>query len=199
MCVYTCSAYANYSIPQTNGSKADGIVAENPGKTLDQLVAEKKLNADQKAQVLKKPSLEASLAQLKAQVEQYKKFDQEYKAAAQAEKALFEKSHSERASKELEEAVTAAKVEAKLAAKKEQEDNFLSLSQFLRLAAVRRGEDEDPELPENIALEALLVKVYTGDATAVNAITKIVEGSTEPVTTQAGDILKSTCKLISQC
>jgi len=178
---------------QTNASKVDGIVAENKDKTLDQLVAEKKINADQKAQLLKKPALEASLAQFRAQIEQYKKFDQEYKTASAAEKAQFEKTFTERASKELEEAVSAAKTEALAVAKQEQESGFLALSQFLRLAAIRRGEDEDPELPENVALEALLVKVYTGDITAVGAMSKIIEGSTDSVTTQAGDVLGVTC------
>jgi hypothetical protein len=180
---------------QTNASKVDGIVAENKDKTLDQLVAEKKINADQKAQLLKKPSLEASLAQFRAQIEQYKKFDQEYKTASAAEKAQFEKTFSERASKELEEAVSAAKAEALATAKQEQESAFLALSQFLRLAAVRRGEEEDQELPENVALEALLVKVYTGDISAVGAMSKIIEGSADSVTTQAGDVLSVTCKL----
>lgn len=176
----------------TNASKVDGIVAENKDKSLEQLVAEKKINQDQKAQLLKKPALEASLAQLKAQVEQYKKFDQEYKAAAQAEKEQFQKTTGEKAVKELEDAVAAAKVQAAVAAKKEQEEGFLALSQFLRLAAVRRGEDEDPELPQNVALEALLVNVYTGDASAVGAISKIIQGSTEQVCNQAGGVLDVT-------
>ncbi|TVY43896.1 hypothetical protein LOCC1_G003844 [Lachnellula occidentalis] len=176
----------------TNASKVDGIVAENPDKTLEQLVSERKINADQKAQLLKKPSLEASRTQLKEQIEQYKKFDQEYKTAAQTEKAQFEKTFTERSVKELEEAVAAAKAEAVASAKQEHEDGLLALSQFLKLAAVRRTTEEHQDAPENIALESLLVKVYTGDLTAVSFISKIIQGSTENVASQEGDILPVT-------
>ncbi|TVY35329.1 hypothetical protein LSUB1_G006502 [Lachnellula subtilissima] len=176
----------------TNASKVDGIVAENPDKTLEQLVSERKINADQKAQLLKKPSLEASRTQLKEQIEQYKKFDQEYKTAAQAEKAQFEKTFTERSVKELEEAVAAAKAEAVASAKQEQEDGLLALSQFLKLAAVRRTNEENQDSPENIALESLLVKVYTGDLTAVGFMSKIIQGPTDQVASQEGDILPVT-------
>ena len=131
---------------------------------------------------------------MKEQIEQYKKFDHEYKTAAQAEKAQFEKTFTERASKELEEAVAAAKAEALATAKQEQENGFLALSQFLRLAAIRRTDEEDRDLPENVALESLLVKVYTGDLTAVGAISKILQGSTDPVANQEGEILPVTCR-----
>ncbi|KAF4628179.1 hypothetical protein G7Y89_g9971 [Cudoniella acicularis] len=182
----------------TNASKVDSIVAENPSKTLDELVAERKINADQKAQILKKPSLQASLTQLEEQIAQYKKFDQEYKARLQAEKADFEKIHTERSSKELEEAVAAAKAEAVVTAQKEQESNLLLLSQFLRLAAIRRGEDEDPELEENKALEGLLAKVYSGDAAAVASMFGLIKGSSEAVTSVNGDILTVTYADIKQ-
>ncbi|KAF1827394.1 uncharacterized protein K489DRAFT_15032 [Dissoconium aciculare CBS 342.82] len=58
--------------------KIDAIIAENPGKSLDSLVADRKLNADQKAAALKKPQLQAQLAQLEEQSAHYRKFDADY-------------------------------------------------------------------------------------------------------------------------
>ncbi|KAJ5042076.1 uncharacterized protein L3040_004634 [Drepanopeziza brunnea f. sp. 'multigermtubi'] len=165
----------------TNASKVDSIVAENPDKSLDELVASRKINADQKAQLLKKPALQASLTQLEDQIAQYKKFDQEYKSKLQSEKADLEKTFAERHSKELEEAVSSAKSEAAASAIQEQQDNLLLLSQFLKLAAIRRGEDELAEQEESKALEGLLAQVYAGDASAVAAMLSLIQGSSETI------------------
>jgi hypothetical protein len=159
------------------------------------LVAERKINADQKAQILKKPGLAQQLQQYEEQIAHFKKFDQEYKAASQAEKAAFEKTHTDRASKELEEAVSSAKAEGANAAREAQESNLLLLSQFLRLAAIRRGEDEDPELEENKALEGLLGRVYTGDAAAVSSMLSLINGSDEKIYSVNGDPLSVSCKI----
>jgi len=175
----------------TNASKVDNVLADNPGKSLDELVATRKINADQKAQILKKPTLQASLAQLEEQIAQYKKFDQEYKARSQAEKAEFEKSFIDRASKELEEKLAAAKEEAAADALKEQESSLLLISKFLQLAAHRRGEEHDPTLDENKAIEGLLHKVYLGNENAVAAMTKIIQGS-EDTTSFNGELLNTT-------
>lgn len=179
---------------QVNASKVDSIVAANPDKSLDDLVKEKRINADQKAQILRKPQFEAFLAQFQEQLEQYKKFDQEYKARSQTEKAEFEKIHTEKASKDLKGAVEAAKAEAETTALKEQKDNLLLLSQFLKLAAIRRGEDEAAELEESKALEGLLAQVYTGDASAVSAMLNLIHGSKDVVTSVHGEALTVTCK-----
>jgi len=157
-------------------------------------VASRKINADQKAQILKKPSLQASLAQLEEQIAQYKKFDQEYKARAQAEKAAVEKELTEKSTKELEETVATVKAEAAAAAAKEQHESLLVVSQFLRLAAARRAEDVDQALDENQALEGVLVEVYTGDETAVTAMAKLINGSDEQTTSINGEKLSTTCK-----
>jgi D-Tyr-tRNAtyr deacylase len=159
------------------------------------LVAARKINADQKAQILNKPKLQASLAQLEEQINQYKKFDQEYKARMQAEKAEFEKSFNEKASKELEDAVTAEKAEAVAEALKEQHNNLLLISQFLRLAAIRRGDEEaDATLDENKALEGVLAKVYTGDEEAVQTMLKIIHGSSDKTVSVTSEVLSTTCK-----
>jgi hypothetical protein len=159
------------------------------------LVALRKINADQKAQILKKPSLEASLAQLEEQIAQYKKFDQEYKARLQAEKAEFEKSFTERAAKELHEKVAAAKAEAVASAEKDQQAALLLLSQFLRLAAIRRGDEEaDANLDENKALEGVLAKVYTGNQEAVDTMVKLIQGSKDATVSINNEPLATTCK-----
>jgi hypothetical protein len=170
------------------------VVAENPGQSLDDLVASKKINADQKAQILKKPALQASLTQLEEQIAQYKKFDQEYKAASQAEKAAFEKTLNERATKELQEAAAAAKAEAESNAAKEQGENLLLISQFLKLAAIRRSEEEIAEQEESKALEGLLGQVYHGDSTAVSAMMNLIQGTSDKVKSVNGEILDIDCK-----
>jgi hypothetical protein len=165
--------------------------------SLDDLVAARKINADQKAQILKKPQLQASLTQLEEQISQYKKFDQEYKARSQAEKAEFEKIHTERAEKELTETVGAAKAEAAAIATKEQHSNMLLLSQFLRLAAARRAEEADQTLDENQALEGVLLSVYSGDESAVATIIKLINGSDENTYSVTGEKLQTTCKALT--
>ena len=89
------------------------------------MVAARKINADQKAQILNKPKLQESLAQLEEQINQYKKFDQEYKAKMQSEKAEYEKTFNDKASKELEAAIAATKSQAAADALKEQHDSLL--------------------------------------------------------------------------
>jgi hypothetical protein len=101
---------------------------------------------------------------------------------------------TDKASKDLEEAVAAAKAEAETNALKEQKDNLLLLSQFLKLAAIRRGEDEAAELEESKALEGLLAQVYGGDATAVAAMLNLIQGSSETITSVNSEALTVTCK-----
>ncbi|KAA8574231.1 hypothetical protein MFRU_001g00230 [Monilinia fructicola] len=176
----------------TNASKVDNVLAENPGKSLDELVATRKINADQKAQILKKPSLQASLAQLEEQIAQYKKFDQEYKTKLQVEKAEFEKTFNERASRELEEKVNAAKESVAKEKDAEQESNLLLITKFLCLAALRRSPENDPNLEENKGIEGLLTQVYSGDEAAVAAMTKIIQGSEEACFSVNGEELTTT-------
>lgn len=179
---------------QTNASRVDNVISENPGLNLDELVAARKINADQKAQILKKPALQASLAQLEEQIAQYKKFDQEYKAVTQAEKAEFEKTLTERANKELEEAVAAAKAEAESASVELLHRNLLTLTKFLQLAAIRRSEEDKAELEDSKALEGLLTEVYSGNDNAVTHMLKLMKGSTDTLKSPHGEELSVTCK-----
>lgn len=187
--------YRNFSlILQTNASKVDNIISENPDKTLDELVAARKINADQKAQVLKKPALQASLVQLEEQIAQYIKLDAEIKFKYQNEKEAFEKNLRENARKELEEKMALAKAEAQENARKDLEESLLLLSQFLKLAAIRRAEEEAAELEESKALEGLLAQVYSGDASAVAAMLNLINGSNKTLKSVIGEDLNVTCE-----
>lgn len=176
----------------SNASKVDNIVAENPDKTLDELVASRKINADQKAQILKKPALQASLVQIEEQVSQYMKFDHDFKTRYQEEKAIFEKNLKEQASRELLDAIATTKAEAQETAAKELEESLLLLSKFLKLAAIRRAEEEVAELNESKALEGLLAQVYSGDSAAVAAMLNLINGSEKTLKSVSGEDLNTT-------
>ncbi|KAB5582358.1 hypothetical protein GE09DRAFT_264821 [Coniochaeta sp. 2T2.1] len=175
-----------------NASKTDSLIASHPDKSLDELVAAKIINADQKAQVLKKPGLEAQLAQLQEQLTQYLKVDQEYRGRLATEKAAFEKNLTEKLEKEHQAALAQVKAEADKEAAKTVHDNLLAVSQFLRLAAARRAEEADSQLDENMALEGVLLHVYSGDENAVATMLKLVQGVNEPTRSTSGETLKST-------
>ncbi|WQF82461.1 hypothetical protein CDEST_07475 [Colletotrichum destructivum] len=177
----------------TNASKIDNLIAENPGKSLDDLVASRTINADQKAQYLKKPALQAQISQYEEQLAQYKKIDQEYRARAVSEKAELEKSFAEKLEKEKAAAVAEAK--AQLEAQLEGDSinsKLLTLSQFLRLAAARRSEDADPNVEENRALEGVLLAIYTGDENAVATMLKLIDGTDEQTYSVNGEPLQTT-------
>jgi len=180
---------------QSNASKVDGIIAENPGKSLEELVSSKKINADQKAQVLKKPALQLQLAQYEEQIAQYRKFDEEHKTKASADLAQLERTLKETASKELEKALADATKDSQESASSQSKQSLLLVSQFLRLAAVRRGEEQDEESDENKALEGLLAAVYTGNAQAVSAMTSLIEGSSDVIRGVDGEETSITCRL----
>ncbi|KAL8872043.1 MAG: hypothetical protein Q9174_002257 [Haloplaca sp. 1 TL-2023] len=162
----------------TATQKVDSIIAENPGQTLDELLAARKINQDQKLQAQKKPALQASLTQLEEQVAQYKQFDDDYQKRLASEKAALETAHKEEVEKVKEAATSAAKAESA----KEAKDNLLVLSKFLRAAAAKRqGGDETS--PDNRAFEGALLLVYGGETGAVEAMENLITGSDEKVPT----------------
>ena len=165
------------------------MIAENPGQSLDQLLAARKINADQKAQVEKKPALQTQLAQLEEQLEHVKKMDEDFQRRAAAEKDALERAHKA----ELDTATAAAASEARAAADAHGRARLLTLSRFLRAAAARR-QDGDETLDENRAFEGVLLQVYGGDMTAVTAMSKLIDGSDESVPTVEGTLLTCTCK-----
>jgi hypothetical protein len=168
----------------TNASKTDTLLSQHPDKSLEQLVADKVINADQRAQILKKPALQAQVAQLEEQLVQYQKVHDQYTEKAGADKAAWEKS--------VESAKAEAVAEAKEGFKKEIYDHLLVLSQFLRLAAYRREEAKDPESDESQAIEGVLLAIYAGDASAVSSMLKLVEGSNDQIFSVPGEQLQTT-------
>ncbi|KAF2660833.1 hypothetical protein K491DRAFT_674457 [Lophiostoma macrostomum CBS 122681] len=173
--------------------KVDSILEANPGISLEDLVASRKINADQKAQAQKKPGLQAQLTQYEEQIAQYKKFDQEYQQKIAQEKDILQKSHSG----ELEKLKETLKEEAALEHKKAFQEKFLTLSRFLRAAAARRQlEDDDSDLTK--AFEGALLLVYGGDASAVAAVEKLIDGSEDSVPSTEGTSLSVTYGQIKQ-
>ncbi|KAI8288972.1 hypothetical protein K4K60_009878 [Colletotrichum sp. SAR11_57] len=182
----------------TNASKIDSLIAENANKTLDELVASRVINADQKAQYLKKPALQAQAQQYEEQLAQYKKIDQEYRTRAANEKAELEKAFAEKLEKEKAEAE--AEVKAKLEGDSSQSihSKLLILSQFLRLAAARRSEEADATIDENAALEGTLLAIYAGDDNAVAAMLKLIDGTDDKTYGVAGEELNTTFAQVKQ-
>ncbi|KAF2180213.1 hypothetical protein K469DRAFT_730223 [Zopfia rhizophila CBS 207.26] len=167
--------------------KVDSIVEANPGMSLDELVASRKINPDQKAQALKKPALQAQLVQLEEQITQYRKFDQDYQQRIAQEKETLQQSHSE----ELEKLRETLKTEAAIEARKVFREKFLTLSRFLRAAAARRQlEEDDSDLTK--AFEGALLLVYGGDIGAVQAAEKLIDGSEDHVPSTEGVTLSVT-------
>ncbi|KAL1896821.1 hypothetical protein Sste5346_004454 [Sporothrix stenoceras] len=176
----------------TNASKTDGLIAEHKDKSLDQLVSQKIINADQKAQVLKKPSLQAQLAQLEEQYNQFKKLDSDYRQRLIADKAEVTKTLTETFEKEKADAVREVSESTAAAAEKTLHDSLLTLSQFLRLAAARRADDQNQQQDENLALEGVLLQVYSGDENGVATMLKLVQGAEETTKGVTNEPLQTT-------
>ncbi|KAF2016557.1 hypothetical protein BU24DRAFT_422917 [Aaosphaeria arxii CBS 175.79] len=173
--------------------KVDSILEANAGVSLEELVASRKINADQKAQAQKKPILQSQLAQLEEQLAQYKKFDQEYQQKISQEKELLQQSHVS----ELEKLRATFKAEAEIESKKAFKEKALTLSRFLRAAAARRQiPDDDSELTK--AFEGALLQVYGGDAAAVAAVEKLIDGTSDNVPSTEGVILDVTYSQVKQ-
>lgn len=173
----------------TNLVKIETVVAEHKDKSLDELVSAKVINADQKASLLKKPALQSQLAQYEEQLAQHKKVEAEHRAhVAELQKSLAEKAEKEKAA-----ALADIKQKAEAEAEQTLRGNLLVLSQFLRLAAARRGDEEaDSTADENMALEGVLLHVYSGDNNAVETMLKLVQGAEDHTTSTSGDVLQTT-------
>jgi hypothetical protein len=120
--------------------------------------------------------------------------DEDYRSRSAADKANIETTLTEKFEKEKADAISELTEKAEADAKKSLHDSLLVLSQFLRLAAARRSEDADAGLDENMALEGVLLNVYSGDENAVSTMLKLIEGSSEVTHSVAGDELQTTCE-----
>ncbi|KAI5456412.1 hypothetical protein BGZ63DRAFT_396624 [Mariannaea sp. PMI_226] len=168
----------------TNASKTDALLSQHADKSLDELVAAKIINTDQKAQILKKPALAAQLAQYEEQLVHFQKVEEQFRTRAATDKAEFEKT--------LEKAKADVASEAKQASEEALKKNLLVLSQFLRLAAYRREEAKDPESDESQAIEGVLLAIYSGDESAVQAMLKLVDGTEDKIVSVPGEQLQTT-------
>lgn len=119
---------------------------------------------------------------------QYKKFEQEYQNKINQEKEILQKAHSA----ELDTLRDTLKAEATLEQKKAFREKFLTLSRFLRAAAARRQlEEDDSDITK--AFEGALLLVYGGDAGAVGAAEKLIDGTDDNVPSTEGVPLSVTC------
>lgn len=156
---------------------------------LDELVLDKKINNDQKAQALKKPSLQAQVAQIEEQIAHYKQFAAYYEERLANQKAELEKAHQEELNAIREEPVAKSAVGSQDGLKKQ----LLSLSKFLcAAAAMRRSGDETSA--DSHAFEGVLYQVYGGSQEAVSSMIKLVEGADEKIVSVEGAQLDLTCK-----
>lgn len=153
------------------------------------MVEEQKINPDQKAQVLKKPAVQANVAQLEEQIGHYKQFAASYEDRLVKQKTELEEAHKE----ELEASRKAAAEETAEANKKTFREQLLTLSKFLAAAATnRRSGDETSS--ETRAFEGVLYQVYGGSDEAVTSMLKLIEGVDENIISVEGEPLEVTCK-----
>ncbi|PGH15485.1 hypothetical protein AJ80_05502 [Polytolypa hystricis UAMH7299] len=184
------------TVKKLNASaKVDAIVAENSDKSLDDLITEKKINADQKAQILKKPGLQATVAQIEEQLSQFKQYGAYYEAKLASQKAELEKAHRD----ELDATKEKAVAETKEATEKDFGERLLVLSRFLRAAAaMRRSGDETSS--DSRAFEGVLFQVYGGTEEAVAGMLKLINGAEDKIPSvdaQPLDVLYSRVKQAS--
>ncbi|EFW22442.1 conserved hypothetical protein [Coccidioides posadasii str. Silveira] len=166
-------------------AKVDAIIAENPGVSLDDLVTSKKINADQKAQVLKKPVLQENIASIEEQLSQFKQYGAYYNDRLEKQKEELDKAHKE----ELDSIKQDVVAETLQAAEKDFRERLLTLSKFLRAAAaMRRSGDETSS--DSRAFEGSLFQVYGGTPEAVDAMNKLIQGADEKVPGVEGELLE---------
>ncbi|EFR03390.1 hypothetical protein MGYG_06389 [Nannizzia gypsea CBS 118893] len=168
-------------------AKVDAIIAENPGKSLEELVALKKINADQKAQALKKPALQETIAHIEEQITQYKQLEAYHEEQRTKEIAKIQAQHKE----EIESLKTNLETESKENVEKCFKDRLLVLSRFLRAAAAMRGVADEQSIQAR-GFEGALYQVYGGTEQAVEAMVKLIDGTDDKVPSVESEILDIT-------
>lgn len=150
---------------------------------------EQKINTDQKAQALKKPTLQAQVAQIEEQLGHYKQFAAQYEERLANQKAALEKAHQE----ELEAVRGNVIADATESTAKALREQLLTLSRFLCAAAQLRHAG-DAESVESLAFEGVLFKLYGGNQNAVTEMLKLINGAQENVVSVEGNALEMTCE-----
>lgn len=154
---------------------------------LDDLVAQKKLNADQKAQILKKPGLQAQVQQLEEQLQTFRNFAHELEEKFAKEKAGLVEAHEAEIARVKKEALQEAEdVKAKAV-----EDGLRVITRFLHAAASKRQSD-DVESEEARAFEGALLLVYQGNDASLTTLKSLIYGTEEKVLDVNGEPLDYT-------
>ncbi|KIX99201.1 uncharacterized protein Z520_04777 [Fonsecaea multimorphosa CBS 102226] len=174
-------------------AKADAVISENPNVSLDDLVAQKKLNADQKNQILKKPGLQNQVAQLEEQLSHFRAFAQELEEKAAKEKSKLIEAHEaeiatvkEKALQEIEDIKTKAV-----------EDGLRVITHFLHTAASKR-QSEEADTEEGRAFEGALLLVYQGNESSLSTLQSLIYGTDEKVPDVHGEPLDFTFAQIKE-
>ncbi|GAB1740588.1 hypothetical protein NU219Hw_g5683t1 [Hortaea werneckii] len=174
----------NLSKRLTGLQKVDDIRNANPGLSLNDLVAQRKINQDQKAAAEKKPQIQAQLKDVEGQVQVFRSVNAEYLAQLQKQKDELAAEHQLQLQKVKED----ARLEAMTSTASKLRKNLLVFSQFLRAAAAKRNIEEESNTSESMAFEGALLLVYGGDEKAVEAAVNIIEGADQEVPSIEGPL-----------
>lgn len=161
------------------------------------------INADQKAQILKKPSLQESARSIEEQISQFEDYVKYYNGKQEklvSEIDALKAAHEAELAAQVASAREAAREEAVASTREESEKEFserlLTFSRFLAAVAHRRTK-EDLSTPISKAFEAVLIQVFHGTEAAVADATKLIQGSKENIHMADGEALDVTCELDS--
>lgn len=190
-----CRQIRNLHKKLNSSAKGDAVVAENPGKSLDELVAEKKLNADQKVQQLKKPGLQSQVAQLEEQITQYRSFAQDLEEKFAREKATLVEAHEAEVAQIKEEAAT--QNQAQETQSRGLDEGLKVITHFLHAAASKR-QSEEANTDEGLAFEGALLLVYQGNDQSLSTLRNLIDGSDDKVPNTQGEILDYTFAQVKQ-
>lgn len=174
-------------------AKADAVIAENPGKSLEELVASKKLNTDQKAQIQNKPAIKSQLTQLEEQITNYRSFAQEIEDRFAREKATLIQSHEAEIAQLKEEASTTAQATQG----KDLETAIKVVSHFLHAAASKR-QSVDPDSDEARAFEGALLLVYQGNESSLSTLRNLINGTDDKISDTQGELVDFTFAQIKE-
>jgi hypothetical protein len=174
-------------------AKADAVISENPGVPLDDLVAAKKLNADQKAQILKKPALQAQVTQFEEQLASFRALAQELEERFAKERSSLVEAHEAEIASVKEKAVE----EAEATKSKAVEEALRVVTHFLHAAASKR-QSEEADTEEGRAFEGALLLVYQGNETSLTTLKSLIDGTDDKIPDIQGEILDYTFGQVKQ-